>query len=244
MDSMKQDPMIVALDVESTAEALRLVEQIGDAATIYKIGLELVGANGLETVRAVLAEGKQVFLDLKLHDISETVKRAMGRISDLGVHFVTVHATAQVMEAAMAGKRNPGMTVLGVTVLTSLAVEDLRRDGVNPALELADVVELRVRNGMAAGIDGFVCSPLEVGRVRGLTGPGKILVTPGVRSAGVSAGDQKRVATPADALWEGADFFVMGRQITRAGDPQAEAERVKMEIRQASGWGEMPAASR
>lgn len=230
MDSLKTNPIMVALDVESSRDAMELVDRLEDSVEIYKVGLELVSAEGLEPVKAILGRGKKVFLDLKLHDIHETVKRAVARISDLGVQFVTVHASSQVMAAAMAGKTNPAMTVLGVTVLTSLGPGDLAKDGYNPALELVDVVELRVRNGMAAGIDGFVCSPLEVGRLRALTGPEKALVTPGVRSAGVATGDQKRVATPAEAIRDGASYLVVGRQITRAADPRAEARRILEEI--------------
>lgn len=192
--------------------------------------MELYAAEGTSIVRQVLGLGKRVFLDLKFHDIPETVKRAVSRAADLGVDLLTVHAYPQVMDAAMAGKGQSPMRVLGVTVLTSLSESDLVGLGYPEGTTVGELVALRVRQGIASGIDGFVCSPLEARHVRSLTGPEKVLVTPGVRSAGRDVGDQKRVATPRQALADGATFLVIGRQITRAQSPRDEALAVLSEI--------------
>jgi len=230
MGALTRNPIIVALDVETGDQALQLIDQIGDSVDFYKIGMELYAAEGTEIVKQVLGRRKRVFLDLKFHDIPETVKRAVNRAADLGVHLLTVHAYPQVMAAAMAGKANASVQILGVTVLTSLGESDLRDLGYPEGTTVGDLVGQRVRQGIGAGIDGFVCSPLEVKAVRGLTGPDKILVTPGVRSAGKDQGDQKRVATPAMALADGATYLVIGRQITRSNSPQVEANAVLQEI--------------
>lgn len=192
--------------------------------------MELYAAEGISIVQQVLAQGKKVFLDLKFHDIPETVKRAVNRVAALGVHMLTIHAYPQVMAAAVEGKAGSQLQLLGVTVLTSIGEDDLRDLGYPEDTSVGSLVRQRVKQGIAIGIDGFVCSPLEARAVRGLTGPGKILVTPGVRSAGKDAGDQKRVATPIQALTDGATYVVIGRQITRAEVPKTEALAVLEEI--------------
>ena len=219
--------IIIALDVASAEEARSLVDALGDSADFYKVGSELYAVAGMSFVRELKARGKRVFLDLKLYDIGEQVKRAVTAISAAGVDFLTIHAVKQVMEAAVEG-RGPALKLLAVTVLTSFDEGDLRDDG--HTLGLADLVERRVGNAMAAGVDGIVCSGLEVAKVRKLTGPGMTLVIPGVRSAGKSAGDQKRVATPAQAIADGADYLVVGRQVTRAADPRAELLKILDEV--------------
>ncbi len=196
----------------------------------YKIGMELYAAEGTSIVKQVLGMGKKVFLDLKFHDIPETVKRAVSRAADLGVHLLTVHAYPQVMAAAVAGKGGSPLQLLGVTVLTSLGESDLLEIGYTEGTTIGGLVRTRVQQGIAAGIDGFVCSPLEVKAVRTLTGPQKVLVTPGVRSAGKDAGDQKRVATPAQAIEDGSSFLVIGRQVTRAQAPKSEALAILQEL--------------
>jgi orotidine-5'-phosphate decarboxylase len=222
------NPVIIALDVESAAEARRLVSSLGDAAPFYKVGLELYAASGMEYVRELLGQGKEVFLDLKLYDIGETVKRAVRQIAKVGVRFLTIHASKAVMQAAVAGKQGSGLELLAVTVLTSFDERDLADLGYPGTVE--DLVELRARKAVEAGMDGIVCSPLEVARIRALAGPALKLVTPGVRSAGAAAGDQKRVATPRRALDDGADYLVVGIQVTRAADPRAELDRILSEI--------------
>ncbi|MDX2268782.1 MAG: orotidine-5'-phosphate decarboxylase [Bryobacter sp.] len=224
------NPIIIALDVESSAAALALESQVGEAVDFYKIGLELFIAAGPTLVKEFKARGKRVFLDLKLHDIGETVRRAVARAAELEVDLLTVHATGQVMRAAVEGKGQAALRLLGVTVLTSLGEEDLEVDGYPLGTTVASLVEKRVHTGVAAHMDGFVCSALEVARVRQIAGPQAVLVTPGVRSDGAATGDQKRVATPAEALANGATFLVIGRQITRAKDPAAAARAVLAEV--------------
>jgi orotidine-5'-phosphate decarboxylase len=225
---MKHNPLIVALDVESAEEARAIVARLGEHAPFYKVGMELYAAAGMEFVRELLGQGKQVFLDMKFYDIPETVKRAVAQVSRAGVNFLTVHGSAAVMRAAVEGRGASGLKLLAVTVLTSFDQNDLEDLGY--PCNVSDLVELRVRKAMEAGIDGIVASPLEAARVRSIAGPQAILVTPGVRSPGTAAGDQKRVATPAEAISNGANYLVMGRQITRAADPGAEAARVLREI--------------
>jgi len=192
--------------------------------------MELYAAEGISIVKQVLARNKKVFLDLKFHDIPETVKRAVSRAADLGVHLLTVHAYPQVMAAAVAGKGNSPLQVLGVTVLTSVGESDLIDMGYPEGTTVGELVRQRVQQGIATGIDGFVCSPLEARAVRSLSGPLKVLVTPGIRSAGKDPGDQKRVATPAQAIADGATYLVIGRQITRSETPQSEVQAVLQEI--------------
>lgn len=221
------NPLIIALDVETADEARSIVRSLGDAASFYKVGLELYASTGMDFVRELKSRGHRVFLDLKFHDIGETVKRAVVQISRAGADFLTIHATRQVMQAAVAGRGDSSLKLLGVTVLTSVDDQDLIEDGYS--CSVADLVEKRVRNAIAEGVDGIVCSPVEVAKVRAIADRA-ILVTPGVRSAGASIGDQKRVATPAAAIANGADYLVIGRQVTRAADPRAEALRILDEI--------------
>ena len=229
---MKTSPVIVALDLESSAEARTLIAALGESASFYKVGLELYTSTGVDFVRELKAQGHRVFLDLKLYDIGETVKRAVAQVARLGVDFLTVHGSRAVMEAAVAGKGAAPLQLLAVTVLTSFDENDLRQMGYS--CSVSELVELRVRNAMQAGVDGIVCSPVEVGRVRSVAGPGAILVTPGVRSMGAAVGDQKRVATPAQAIADGADYLVIGRQVTRAADPRGEMLHILEEIRSAA----------
>ncbi|HUP05080.1 MAG TPA: orotidine-5'-phosphate decarboxylase [Bryobacteraceae bacterium] len=222
------NPIIVALDVDSAAEARALVSRLGARAGFYKVGMELYAAAGMSFVRELIDGGKDVFLDMKFYDIPETVKRAVAQVAGSGVRFLTVHGSGAVMRAAVEGKAGAPLQLLAVTVLTSFDQADLGDLGY--PCEPADLVALRARKAMEAGIDGLVASPLDAAAVRALVGPSAILVTPGVRSAGGAKADQKRVATPAQAIANGADYLVMGRQITRAADPAGEMERVLEEI--------------
>ena len=228
---MKTSPVIVALDVESAVEARALVAALGDAASFYKVGLELYTSAGMDFARQLKALGHRVFLDLKLYDIAETVRRAAAQVARAGVDFLTVHGSRAVMEAAVAGRAaesGEALALLAVTVLTSFDESDLRQMGYT--CTVSELVDLRVRNAVEAGVDGIVCSANEVLNVRRIVGPHKILVTPGVRSAGAESGGQKRVATPAEALARGADYLVIGRQVTRARDPRGEMLRILDEI--------------
>jgi orotidine-5'-phosphate decarboxylase len=225
---MKRNPIIVALDVDSGEEARRLVSRLGESIHFYKVGMELYAAAAMPFVRELIAGGKDVFLDMKFYDIPETVKRAVAQVAGTGVRFLTVHGSGPVMRAAVEGKGDSALKLLAVTVLTSFDRQDLLDLGY--PCNVAYLVALRARKAREAGMDGMVASPLDVATVRNIAGPDAILVAPGVRSPGGAAADQKRVATPAEALRNGADYLVMGRQITRAPDPAAEVARVLEEI--------------
>lgn len=228
-----QDRLIVALDVPSAVEAQRLVGQIGDAAGIYKIGKQLFTAEGPQIVRDLVSSGRKVFLDLKFHDIPNTVAGAVGSASQLGVTMLTVHASGgskmlkAAVEAAGAGPR-----VLAVTVLTSISNEDLQELGV--AGRVRDQVLRLAALAKAAGCSGIVASPNEVAELRRELGAGFDIVTPGVRPAGADKGDQARVAAPAEAIFAGATHLVVGRPITGANDPAAAARSIVAEIESAS----------
>jgi len=219
------NPIIVALDLEDAEAALRLVDRIGDAVSFYKVGLELFTAEGPSVVRELTARGKNVFVDLKMYDIGATVERAAARVAALGASFLTVHSSPQVIRAAVRGRGDSALKILAVTVLTSFDDADLAELGYT-GRTVANLVEHFVHKGVSAGVDGFISSPLEVARVRAIAGPDKILVVPGVRSAGTSPGDQKRIATPAEAVAAGANYLVIGREITRADDPCVAAEGI------------------
>ncbi len=230
--SENSNPLIIALDVDDAKQALALVRDIGPAADFYKVGMELYAVGGMALVAEIHALGKKIFLDLKLYDIGETVKRATRQICGSGlVEFLTVHGSRTVMEAAVEGKAETNPKLLAVTVLTSFDQQDLADLGY--AVPIADLVELRVKNAVESGMDGVVCSPLEVARVRAIGGKALKLVIPGVRSAGAVKGDQKRVATPAEAMANGADHLVIGRQVTRAADPRKACEEILEELSEA-----------
>jgi len=225
---MTKNPIIVALDVNTAQEARSLVAKLGKHVNFYKVGLELYAAAGVEYVHELIQEGKDVFLDLKVYDIPETVKRAVAQVARTGVTFLTAHAVGSVMRAAVEGRGDSTLKLLAVTVLTSFGPEDMADQGY--ACTIPELVALRARKAMELGMDGIVASPLEAAAVRRIIGPHQVLVTPGVRSAGAAKGDQKRTGTPLEALRDGADYLVIGRQITRAADPADEAVRVLDEI--------------
>ena len=227
------DRMIVALDVDGVPRAEALVEAIGASASFYKIGYQLVFSGGLSFARDLAASGKRVFLDMKLHDIGNTVARGAEAIAALGVTFLTVHAYPQTMRAAAAGAAGSGLKILGVTVMTSYDEADLMEAGY--ALGLEDLVDKRAGQAVEAGLAGLILSPDEVASVRARHGARLLLVTPGVRPAGAGADDQKRVMTPAAAIAAGADHVVIGRPITAAPDPKAAAEAIQAEIAAAMG---------
>lgn len=220
-----KNPIIVALDVPSAAEARPLVKRLGPSVNFYKVGLELFTAEGPAFVKELVGEGRQVFVDLKMFDIGEQVRRASARVAALGASLLTVHSSPQVIRAAMAGAAGSNLKILAVTVLTSFDDQDLADLGVSGRTS-GEQVEFLAGKGRAAGVDGFVCSPLEVARLREISGPERLLVVPGVRSADADRGDQKRVATPAEAVAAGASYLVIGREITRSADPAGTARRI------------------
>jgi orotidine-5'-phosphate decarboxylase len=223
-----RDRVIVALDVESVEAARRLVGALGDSVSFFKIGMELAYGGGFALVDELKSAGKQVFLDLKLHDIGQTVERATRQIARLGVDFLTVHAYPQTMAAARAGAAGGPLRLLAVTVMTSYDDADLAEAGYG--LGVAELVTRRARQAKTAKIDGLVLSPLELRPIRALVGDEMVLVTPGVRPAGSALGDQKRVLTPAQAIADGADYLVVGRPVYAARDPRAAVEAIVEEI--------------
>jgi orotidine-5'-phosphate decarboxylase len=226
-----RDRLIVALDLASVAEAEALVERLGEAVAVYKIGYRLGYAGGLQFAERLGRAGKQIFLDLKLHDIGNTVSQGVESIVALGATFLTVHAYPQTMRAAVAGKGASRLKLLGVTVLTSYDDGDAAEAGY--AKPVDDLVAMRSAQARDIGLDGIVCAATEAARVRAIVGPGRLIVTPGIRPAAAAAGDQKRVVTPAAAIRAGADYLVVGRPITSADDPRKAADVIVDEIARA-----------
>ena len=226
--------LIVALDVASRGEAVEKVKAIGDAVGFYKIGLELFAAEGPDVVKAVRDLGKRVFLDLKFHDIPRTVERAVLSGGKLGVDLMTIHSVggkAMIKAAADAAATfgAAGPKILAVTVLTSLDQSDLADVGIAGRTP-ADQVLAMAQFATANGAHGLVCSPKEVGTLSRLLPAGTLFITPGVRPAGAAVGDQKRVATPSDAVRDGATHLVVGRPILAAEDPAAAARAIRAEM--------------
>jgi orotidine-5'-phosphate decarboxylase len=223
------DRLIVALDVTTADAARALVQQLGAACNFYKIGLELVTSGGIELVRDLKDMGKQVFLDLKLLDIGNTVERATSGAARLGASFLTVHGLdRKTVQAAVAGRGNTDLKLLAVTVLTSLTTDDLKEQGID--MVPSDLVLRRARIAFEAGFNGAVASGHEAPRIREAFGPGFIIVTPGIRLAGANANDQQRFMTPSRAIRAGADYLVVGRPITQADNPRAVTETILQEM--------------
>lgn len=210
--------VIVALDFPDGESALRFVDEAGGRLTWYKVGLQLYLSEGESIVRKLKERGKKVFLDLKLHDIPNTVKGAVRAISRLGVDMITVHATGggEMIRAAREGAGDADMIIVAVTILTSLSHEDLVSFGYS--LDTVSIVKNLSEISLSAGADGIVCSPLEVGYLKNNLNGTFIAVTPGIRFSEDAAGDQKRVSTPEEAIAAGADYLVMGRSLTAAGN--------------------------
>lgn len=223
--------MIVALDVPDVTAAQAMIAVLGDSVSFYKIGYQLAYAGGLPLVSELSAAGKQVFVDLKLHDIGNTVAAGVRSIARSGATFLTVHAYPQTMKAAADARGDSGLKILGVTVLTSYDEADLAEAGY--ATGVSDLVARRARQAQAIGIDGIVCSAEEAANLRAIVGRDMSLVTPGIRPAGSAVGDQKRIMTPARAIAAGADYLVIGRPIMEAADPKAAADAIVAEIAQA-----------
>jgi len=227
-----KDRIIVALDVPHVDEAHALIKMLGDSVGVYKIGLELLFAGGIELARELVAQGRRVFLDAKLLDIEATVERATAAIARTGAHFLTVHATdRKTLDAAVRGRGDSALKLLGVTVLTNLDRADLSQQGIEmPPLAL---VQERARLAQDAGLDGIVASGKEAAALRERL-RNFLIVTPGIRQAGTDVQDQTRVVTPKSAIEGGADYLVIGRPITRAEDPRAAAEAIAAEIAEAA----------
>jgi orotidine-5'-phosphate decarboxylase len=221
------DPrLIVPLDVPTADEARAMVATLGEAVSFYKVGLELFATDGMALARELKGQGKQVFLDWKLHDIPTTVQRAAAAIAQSGCDFITVHGEPQVMAAAVRGRGASSLKILAVTVLTSLNQDDLREMGIQT--DIHELVLSRARTAVACGCDGLVASGLEAHALRASLGPAPLIVTPGIRPAeSRPADDQKRVVTVEQALRNGADYLVVGRPIRNAPDPYDAAMQIQ-----------------
>jgi len=228
-----RERLIVALDLPSVDAAEKMVSRLGESVLFYKIGFQLVFAGGLPFAAGLIAAGKQVFLDLKLHDIGNTVAKGVESVAQLGATFLTVHAYPQTMKAAVEGKRGSRLRILAVTVLTSYDDADLAAAGYE--LSVPELAAARAAQARDTGVDGLVCSAEEAASLRGIVGPGMVLVTPGIRPAGSAGGDQKRIMTPAQAIEAGADYLVVGRPVLEARDPKAAADAIVAEIEHAMG---------
>lgn len=227
--------VIVPLDFASSDEAFSMVDRLGDAGTFYKVGLELYTRAGPAVVSALATRGKRVFLDLKLHDIPNTVAGGVRAASELGVELLTVHSSGgTAMLEAARDAAGPGTKLLGVTVLTSLSASEIEAVWGREILSIRDEVGRLTELSADAGLDGVVASALEASWIRRLVSDDFLVVTPGIRPAGADVGDQNRIATPAEAVRAGADYLVIGRPITQAEDPRQALEAVLAEIRGAN----------
>ena len=224
---LSDDRLIVALDVANILQGQALVDRLGDTVSFYKIGLGMLTGGGLALANELKHErNKRVFLDMKLFDIGATIEAAVRGLAQYDLDFLTVHGDPQVVRAAQEGKRGTGLKILAVTVLTSLDRADLDANLIKPG-DIHDITLERAARAFEAGADGVIASPQEAAMIRALPGArGRLIVTPGVRPAGAALGDQKRVATPHQALSAGADHIVVGRPISAAADPAAAARAV------------------
>lgn len=225
------DRLIVALDVPNVVAGLEIARQLGDTVSFYKIGLGMLTGGGLALANELKHEwGKRIFLDMKFFDIPATVEAAVRGIAQFDLDFLTVHGDPHVVRAAKEGAAGSGLKILAVTVLTAMDRADLDASMI-VAGEMADIVTERAARAFAAGADGVIASPHEAARIRALPGAaGRLIVTPGVRPAGSAANDQKRIATPRDAVAMGADHIVVGRPVWAAPDPAAAARAIVAEL--------------
>nr|WP_170539282.1 orotidine-5'-phosphate decarboxylase [Ruegeria arenilitoris] len=226
------DRLIVALDVPNALEGLKMAETLGEAVSFYKIGLGMLTGGGLALANELKQEhGKRIFLDMKLFDIGNTVENAVRGLAQFDLDFLTVHGDPHVVRAAKEGAAGKDLKILAVTILTSLNRDDLDAGLMKPG-DMQDMVLERAACAFEAGADGVIASPQEAARIRALPqAEGRLIVTPGVRPSGSDLGDQKRVATPAAAISDGADHIVVGRPIYQAVDPKAAADAVLAELR-------------
>jgi orotidine-5'-phosphate decarboxylase len=221
--------LIVALDVPSVDEARALVDKLGDSVGVYKIGLELLFSGGFALAEELAGHGHAVFVDAKLLDIEATIERATAAVARMGVTFLTVHALdRKTLEAAVRGRGDSPLKLLGVTVLTNLSACDLAQQGIDHPLQ--EVVLHRAKLAKEAGFDGVIASGHEAASIRKTSSADFLIVTPGVRPQGAPAQDQARAVTPVRAIAAGADYLVVGRPITRADNPRAAAEAIVAEI--------------
>ncbi len=224
---MSDDRLIVALDVPDALAGLALAEKLGDAVSFYKIGLSMLTSGGLGLANELKQEhGKRIFLDMKLFDIDATVENAVRGLAQFDLDFLTVHGDPNVVRAAREGASGKDLKILAVTILTSLDRADLDANLIKPGA-MQDLVTERAKRALAAGADGVIASPQEAAVIRTLPeAKGRLIVTPGVRPTGSDASDQKRIATPAKAITNGADHIVVGRPIWQAPDPRQATQTI------------------
>lgn len=229
---MSDDRLIVALDVPNALAGLELANKLGDAVSFYKIGLGMLTGGGLALANELKQDhGKRIFLDMKLFDISATVEAAVRGLAQFDLDFLTVHGDPHVVSAAKEGAAGSDLKILGVTILTSLDRDDLDASLIQDG-DIPDLVTERAARALEAGADGVIASPNEAARIRALPeAEGRLIVTPGVRPAGADLGDQKRVATPANAIASGVDHIVVGRPVWQAANPRAAADAIVAEMR-------------
>lgn len=225
------DRLIVALDVPNLLDGLALVDRLGDSVSFYKIGLGMLTGGGLALANELKAErGKRVFLDMKLFDIGATVEAAVRGLAQYDLDFLTVHGDPQVVRAAKAGAAGSATRILAVTILTSLDRADLDANLIRPG-DIHEITLERAARAFEAGADGVIASPQEAAMIRALPqAAGRLIVTPGIRPAGAATGDQKRIATPAQAIADGADHIVVGRPIWQAADPAGAARAIVADL--------------
>ena len=226
-----KDRLIIPLDVPSVGDAEAMVEKLGDAVSFYKIGHQLAFAGGLDFAKTLISDGKQVFLDMKLLDIDNTIEKGIENIVKMGVQMTTIHAYPKAMHAAVKAASGSDLCLLGVTVLTSMDDGDVYDAGYSLSAE--KLVEKRAAQARDAGMGGIVCSPKESSIVRGIIGPNLAIVTPGIRPTGSDVGDQKRIMSPADAISAGSSHLVVGRPVTASQDPRASALAITEQIAKA-----------
>ncbi len=233
MKLQAKDRLIVALDLESVADAERLVESLGDAVSFYKVGLVMQLAEGTDAfIRRLIAQGKKVFLDYKYYDVPETLRKAVSRAAGIGVSFLTIHGSGNLIRAAVAAKGASDLKLFTVTVLTAMDQDDIREMGYHEH-DVSELVAFRARKALEAGCDGVIASGHEAETIKALSGGKLLVITPGIRPDGYPEDDQKRRATAAMAIAAGADYLVVGRPIADAADPRAAAEGFLREMQAA-----------
>jgi orotidine-5'-phosphate decarboxylase len=222
--------LIVALDFSTIDEARAMVEQLGEEIGFYKVGLGLQLAGGDRFAKELKDQNKRVFLDYKYYDIEETIRNAVARAAEMGIDFLTVHGVSGILRSAVQGRGSADLKILCVTVLTSMDAEDIQEMGFPPTMTVEDLVVHRAVKAMNIGIDGVIASALEASKIKSLSSGKLMVVSPGIRPEGSPPQDQKRVATPSEAVKAGADYLVIGRPITDAGNPREEANKIIVEM--------------
>ena len=228
-----RDRLILALDVPDIQAAQSMVDRLEGVVSFFKVGLTLQLAEGVEGfIRKLLGQGKRLFLDYKYYDVPETLKKAISRAANLGVTFLTIHGSGNLIQAAVVGRGNSGLKLFTVTVLTSMDAGDIAEMGYAQH-SVEELVLFRARKALEAGCDGVIASGLEAKKIKEISGNKLLVVTPGIRPEGYPEDDQKRRSTPASAILAGADYLVIGRPITGAPDPRMAAEQIVAEMQKA-----------